>query len=173
LADADSDRRQKSIEITRDMTQLRSRLHELRKEAVSLLTLNTRDRADNQPLSLPATFDHLHDALKSLQEDHADLEITPEFLNVLKDDKKEVEREIQETQDAIPALKASLESLWVDQRDYEYELVSVFMHRGKHLLYLNTQAYDQVKRVEQDITGHINLIYLIIVSFIQYQLVRG
>ena len=57
--------------------------------------------------------------------------ITSDFLNVLKDDKKEVEREIQETQDAIPALKAKLESLWADQREYEYELVSVFMHRGK------------------------------------------
>ena len=59
------------------------------------------------------------------------MDITPEFLNVLKDDKKGVEREIQETQDAIPALKASLESLWVDHNVHAYELVSVFMHRGK------------------------------------------
>jgi ubiquitin carboxyl-terminal hydrolase 25/28 len=82
-------------------------------------------------MSLPGTFDHLHDALKALQADQEDMEITSEFLNVLKDDKKEVEREIQEIQDAIPDLKARLESLWADQKVHEYELVSVFMHRGK------------------------------------------
>jgi hypothetical protein len=115
---------------------------------------------------LPATFDHLHDALKGLQEDHADLEITPDFLNVLKDDKKEVEVEIQQIQDAIPALKARLESLWRDQREYEYELVSVFMHRGTYLLTLGSFADSQVKRAGLDITGLISLIYLIIVSFL-------
>lgn len=92
--------------------------------------------ADLKPLSLPATFDHLHDALKDLQEDHADLEITPDFLSVLKDDKKEVEVEIQQIQDTIPALKARLESLWQGQSEYEYELVSVFTHRGKSILVL-------------------------------------
>ena len=92
--------------------------------------------ADLKPLSLPATFDHLHDALKDLQEDHADLEITPDFLSVLKDDKKEVEVEIQQIQDTIPDLKARLESLWQGQSEYEYELVSVFTHRGKSILVL-------------------------------------
>lgn len=89
--------------------------------------------AHRQPLSLPATFDHLHDALQTLQVEHEDLDVTPEFLAVLKDDKKEVEREIQETQDAIPALKASLERLWSGDKVHEYELVSVFMHRGESI----------------------------------------
>jgi hypothetical protein len=40
LAGADADRRQRSIELTRDMTKLRSRLHDLRKQAVSLGSLN-------------------------------------------------------------------------------------------------------------------------------------
>lgn len=35
LVDADADRRRESIEITREVTQLRSRLHDLRKEQVS------------------------------------------------------------------------------------------------------------------------------------------
>jgi ubiquitin carboxyl-terminal hydrolase 25/28 len=124
-------------------------------------------QADIQPLPLPATFDHLHDALKGLQDDQPDLAITPDFLNVLKEDKKEVELEIQQVKDAIPNLKAQLESLWADQREYEYELVSIFMHRGKlfgtrrSMLY----AYNQVKRVAQDITGHTNLIFPITVSF--------
>jgi hypothetical protein len=113
---------------------------------------------------LPATFDHLHDALRNLQEDHADLEITPDLLSVLKDDKKEVESEIQEIQDTIPALKARLESIWRDQREYEYELVSVFMHRGKFPLTPGSLADNQVKRAGLDTIGPIKLIYLIIVS---------
>jgi hypothetical protein len=35
LVDADADRRRESIEITREVTQLRSRLHDLGKEEVS------------------------------------------------------------------------------------------------------------------------------------------
>lgn len=31
----------------------------------------------------------------------------------------------------LAACKVELDQLWVDEKEYEYELVSVFMHRGK------------------------------------------
>jgi hypothetical protein len=59
------------------------------------------------------------------------LDITDQFLTVLQADKAEVEREIDTIQTSIPGLKAELETLWAGQCAYAYELVSVFMHRGK------------------------------------------
>jgi hypothetical protein len=103
-------------------------------------------------MSLPGTFDHLHDALKALQAGQEDMEITSDFLNVLKDDKKEVEREIQETQDAIPEIKARLESRWVDQKVPVYERVSGLI------------SCTEGRRAVRDITGRINPIFRIIVS---------
>lgn len=141
LTDADPDRRRESIQLTREIAQLRARLHELQKEAVSSSALHRTDEADFQPLSLPATFDHLHDALKTLQTDYADLEITPDFLNVLRDDRKEVEDEIQLARDLIGIHKARLNLLWSDEGKYEYELVSVFMHRGESFVVFVIYAY--------------------------------
>ncbi|KAJ4470797.1 hypothetical protein J3R30DRAFT_3408070 [Lentinula aciculospora] len=41
-----------------------------------------------------------------------------------------VQTEIHRLRTRIPQLKAQLESLWVDNKEVEYELTSVFIHRG-------------------------------------------
>lgn len=131
LAKTDQDTRRKSIELTREMMQLRSRLHALRNQKVCIVLSMVLSLLTGQPQSVPATFDHLRDSLTKLQSLDADLDISDDFLSALKTEKDRVQEDIEAIQTAIPRLREKLDSLWVEQRTCEYELVSVFMHRGQ------------------------------------------
>lgn len=111
------------------MTRVRARLHQLRNHKVSCLVVALY-RADKQPMSIPATFVHAREALSTLTED-VTLGITPDFLVALDNEAEEVKKEITALEAELPALKRRLDAIWEGAQQYEYELVSVFMHRGK------------------------------------------
>ena len=75
------------------------------------------------------TFQHVREALPQI--DLPELDLPPEFLNALKSEGEEVTVEINGLENQLPALKRKLDALWAGPQEYEYELVSVFMHRGK------------------------------------------
>ena len=81
-------------------------------------------------MSIPGTFLHAREALAILAEDEA-LGITPDFLTALDNEGEEVKLEIERLEGALPDLKKNLDQIWEGQHEYEYELVSVFMHRGE------------------------------------------
>lgn len=80
---------------------------------------------------MPATFDHLRNSLARLQTLDAGLDISDDFLKALATEKDQVQEDIESIQTAIPRLRDKLDSLWTEERTCEYELVSVFMHRGE------------------------------------------
>lgn len=84
-------------------------------------------------MSIPGTFLHAREALSILAEDEA-LGITPDFLSALDNEGEEVKKEIEQLEGALPDLKKKLDKIWENSKEYEYELVSVFMHRGKFLI---------------------------------------
>ncbi|ODO08058.1 hypothetical protein I350_03641 [Cryptococcus amylolentus CBS 6273] len=131
LVNAPAEKRAESIDLTREMVRIRTRLHALQ---------------NHQPLSIPDTFKHASSALRYLASADVTQEI-PELEGVLEDDlfdhldaeRLEIDKEIEELQAALPDLKSRMNKIWaakdgeaMDQGDeYEYELVSVYMHRGK------------------------------------------
>lgn len=84
-------------------------------------------------MSIPGTFLHARAALASLAADESmGIEgITPDFLAALDNEAEEVKREIETLEGKLPELKQRLDGIWQGEKQYEYELVSVFMHRGK------------------------------------------
>jgi chromosome segregation ATPase len=97
-----------------------------------------------------------------------ELGITDDLLEALKNDKKEVEEEIERVQQTISTLRRSLDDVWSESRDCEYELVSVFMHRGKCESTRSSHSgqrltFPQARPVGRDIIGPIRLIYRITV----------
>lgn len=115
LASAAPEMREASIKITRRMTDIRTRLHQLR---------------DRKPLSIPATFDHVRQALQQITE-FPELELSPDFLDALQSEGQSVTAEIEELHASLGRSKVELDEMWANQVDWEYELVSVFMHRGE------------------------------------------
>lgn len=83
-----------------------------------------------QPLPILTTLTHTRDALQVMSEDD-NLGITPDFLSALEQEATEVQREIMQLDESLPALKRKLDAIWEADHAFEYELVSVFMHRGK------------------------------------------
>ena len=81
-------------------------------------------------MSIPLTFQHVREALSQMQND-SELNITPDLLEALEAEGEEVTVEINGLEDQLPGLKRRLEALWKGERNYEYELISVFMHRGE------------------------------------------
>ena len=81
-------------------------------------------------MSIPLTFQHVREALSQMQND-SDLNITPDFLEALEAEGEEATVEINGLEDQLPSLKRKLEALWEGDRNFEYELISVFMHRGE------------------------------------------
>ncbi|BEI89970.1 uncharacterized protein CcaverHIS019_0300400 [Cutaneotrichosporon cavernicola] len=116
LAGADSARREASITLTRKMMRMRARRHELR---------------HHKPLSMPETFrfvrDALGDKLGTLLGDDAP---APEFLQGLGMQAEGAEEEIAQLSRDLVQCKETLEGMWAEARDVEYELVSVFVHGG-------------------------------------------
>ena len=85
---------------------------------------------DEQPLPMHETFPHLHEALTQFK-DQPDFGITDDLLDALRSEGEGIVEEIKGMEQQLQRCKADLEELWAGQREYEYELVSVFMHRGK------------------------------------------
>lgn len=81
-------------------------------------------------MPIPSTFSHVRKSLSQMQDD-SDLAITPDFLEALETEGEEVTVEINGLEDQLPVLKRKVDALWEGQREFEYELVSVFMHRGR------------------------------------------
>ena len=82
-------------------------------------------------MSIPDTFRHVKEALGQVGPDIPNLDVTPDFLQALEAEGEEVAVEINGLEDALPVLKRKLDNVWNGQNEFEYELVSVFMHRGK------------------------------------------
>ncbi|WWC61766.1 uncharacterized protein I303_104351 [Kwoniella dejecticola CBS 10117] len=125
LATADPQKRDQAIDLTREMTSIRSRLHQLR---------------NHKPLSIPETFKHVSSSLRQLSQLDIDIpeiqqNLSLDFLNALDTESAEVEKEIVHLQEQLPVLKKQMDDIWFTPQgedEWEYELVSVFMHRGKN-----------------------------------------
>lgn len=117
LATADPIKRETSIQLTRTMTDTRARLHQLR---------------DRKPLSMPGAFRHVREALAQIKE-VPDLDINQDYLSALESEEQRVTAEIEKCQAELVETKEKLDEVWKDERGMEYELVSVFMHRGKFM----------------------------------------
>jgi ubiquitin carboxyl-terminal hydrolase 25/28 len=91
---------------------------------------------------MPGTFEHVRESLKGLQVE-PDLAITDDFLHALSSEVDEINAEIKRLEGALPDLKTRMDQLWVDSKEYEYELVSVFMHRGEFQLFLASTSRSQ------------------------------
>jgi ubiquitin carboxyl-terminal hydrolase 25/28 len=115
LATANPEKRELSIQLTRTMTDTRTRLHSLR---------------DRKPLSIPGAFKHVREALGQIQ-DLPELAITPDFLNALESEEHRITAEIERLSASLVETKARLAEVWREEKGMEYELVAVFMHRGK------------------------------------------
>jgi ubiquitin carboxyl-terminal hydrolase 25/28 len=117
MVGADSARREASIAITREMMRMRARRHALR---------------HHKPLSIPDTFRMVRDALGgeklgSLLGDDAP---SPPLLEWLGLQASRTEEEITKLGRELAECKEQLEATWADAHDFEYELVSVFVHGG-------------------------------------------
>lgn len=66
--------------------------------------------------------------LATLGSDH--LDIDSDLANHLGEEIKSVEEEIRSTRAQAQKLKGELEEFWKEERQVEYELASVFIHRG-------------------------------------------
>ena len=58
------------------------------------------------------------------------VEIESGFLEALKREGEYLKEELAECRKEVDSLKATLESIWSDEEQVEYELCSVFIHRG-------------------------------------------
>lgn len=131
LTSAPAEKREESIALTREITRMRTRLHSLR---------------NHTPLSISSTYKHASSALRQLASSHLDIPelkevLSPELCDALDREGDEVIREIEELQQELPKLKERMDEIWrdvhgEDEEDehvkaYDYELVSVYMHRGK------------------------------------------
>ncbi|EIW70776.1 hypothetical protein TREMEDRAFT_68214 [Tremella mesenterica DSM 1558] len=121
LATADRQAREASIVLTQEMMNVRHRLHQLRNHKVScvdlIFPLVSNSFLYARPLSIPSTFLHVH--------------ITPDLLHALTSESDEVKREISQLELKLPEMRKELDEIWKGKTEWEYELMSVFMHRGK------------------------------------------
>nr|ODN88380.1 hypothetical protein L203_02993 [Cryptococcus depauperatus CBS 7841] len=125
LLSAPAEKREESITLTREMTHVRTRLHAL---------------MNHQPLSIPQTLRHASAGLRELAMPDLvmlDLQsvVMPDLLDALNEEASEVDKEIEELQQSLPRLKARMNEIWKEEQENDedcvYELVSVFMHRGR------------------------------------------
>jgi ubiquitin carboxyl-terminal hydrolase 25/28 len=85
---------------------------------------------------MPSTFKHVREALQQIQ-DVPELDMTPDFFTALENEEKRVSEEIERLQVGLRETKAKLDEVWKEEREMEYELVAVFMHRGMFSLSLS------------------------------------
>ncbi|WVQ82427.1 hypothetical protein IAT38_004555 [Cryptococcus sp. DSM 104549] len=129
LCSADPKKREQAIDITREITRIRTRLHHLTKA---------------NPISIPGKFAHVASALRELSRTDIELPelngvVTSEFCEALDGQSQATAAEITSLQEALPRFMTQMDELWKsgdkegdsDVGEWDYELVSVFMHRGK------------------------------------------
>lgn len=73
----------------------------------------------------------------------AELNITPDLIEGLEVEAEEVNVEINGLEDELPRLRRQLDALWEGNNEIEYELVSVFMHRGEPFSIITSVGADQ------------------------------
>ncbi len=81
------------------------------------------------------TVQHLHEAVSAISVK----ELLPEFVvsdystivKQLDEEAVRIKKEVEQIETQIQALRLELDSIWADHRSQEYELSSVFMHRGE------------------------------------------
>ncbi|KAF8336537.1 uncharacterized protein EI90DRAFT_3287565 [Cantharellus anzutake] len=114
MQSANPEKRAKSAIIQKDLQRCRER--------VAVLTESSTD-----PIleSLAQSEELAHDFLAGGVE-----EIDQALVDYLRGEKDVVHREIEDCRARAKQLKVELEELWLDERNQEYELCSVFIHRG-------------------------------------------
>ena len=81
-------------------------------------------------MSIPATVKHVSESLSHMKYE-LDVELPTHLLDALYQEGEEVTVEINDLENQLTTLKRKIDALWEGAREYEYELVSVFMHRGE------------------------------------------
>ncbi|EJD03499.1 cysteine proteinase [Fomitiporia mediterranea MF3/22] len=114
LDDAPAEKKAKAKEIQAELTACRDRIHHL-----------TQDKHAPFEQSLDDSYNFLS---KQTALDLPDA--TDELKNFLLSEKEVVAREIAERRARIGELKTQLEDVWRGEQRAEYELTSVFVHRG-------------------------------------------
>ncbi|KAJ9104496.1 hypothetical protein QFC21_001992 [Naganishia friedmannii] len=109
LPSANHEKREKSMAITRRIASLRA-------------TLNELQYSKSGPIANDLT--NLKEALFSLDPEQERL------YSALETESARVKQAVNEAEKEIVALRAELDALWEEDRECEYELSSIFMHRG-------------------------------------------
>ncbi len=83
-------------------------------------------------INVPDALIAVKDYIKVLQEEEVEgIEIAPELPSALEERISEVSTELDEISKQIDVLKKSLREQFMDMREHEYKLHSVFIHRGE------------------------------------------
>jgi ubiquitin carboxyl-terminal hydrolase 25/28 len=130
LRSADAQKREESIDLARQMVRARDRLKSYKTQAAQL----TNDLNDLVPSPAPFDVARDPDTMDVDQDPSTPVEETVmaavSAADALRQERTTVEREASELQQLLDLLKAKMEDLWARDHAVEYELVSVYMHRG-------------------------------------------
>lgn len=104
-------------------------------------------------MDIPSTFLHVKDSLAGLN--LPELGVNNALLEALGSEAERVKAEIGEVETELRACRERLDRLWEGECSTEYELMAVFMHRGRFMK--SGEADCQVNRAVQATIGHIRL----------------
>ncbi|CAE6429960.1 unnamed protein product [Rhizoctonia solani] len=113
LANSDPEKKSQSKKLELELAACRERLRAL-------------GQVDNNKLT--ASIDGAKKFLYTIKDEHVDID--DELLAHLKEEVISIEDEIAEKRTRCQQLKEQLEAFWKDEREAEYHLASVFIHRG-------------------------------------------
>ncbi|KAJ3786715.1 hypothetical protein GGU10DRAFT_166019 [Lentinula aff. detonsa] len=116
---ADPEKRKKSKEVQDELNACRERLKLLTKSKSSTVSFSDALQTTYNFLSSSGAF------LSSLS-----IPVAQSQLPSLSSEPNYIQNEIRRLRTRIPELKVQLESLWAENKEVEYELTSVFIHRG-------------------------------------------
>jgi hypothetical protein len=128
LPSANVEKREKSMALTREIAALRATLTELQYSKVGRPTSSdTRMLISSHCQSGPIAndLDNLREALFSLDPEQEQLYAALDAESVA------VKQAVTDAEKGIQDRRAELDALWTEERECEYELSSVFMHRGQ------------------------------------------
>ncbi|KZT62738.1 cysteine proteinase [Calocera cornea HHB12733] len=116
LETADPQKRERSIAIRKQLDDCRNEIHQL-----------TQDKSGSFLEAMDSTRKFLDEQKQiDLPEWNSDISKTLEF------ERQALSRRIEELRVHAASLKEELEAIWSNDRTAEYELCSVFIHRGNH-----------------------------------------
>ncbi|CAE6409402.1 unnamed protein product [Rhizoctonia solani] len=113
LANSDPERKAQSKKLEMELAACRERLRAL-------------GQVDSNKLT--ASIDGAKKFLYTIKDEHVDID--DELLAHLKEEVLSIEDEIADKRTRCQQLKEQLEAFWKDEREAEYHLASVFIHRG-------------------------------------------